>query len=177
MLTDRECASAGCHRQATHLAASGTANELPEAYCFDCLRVLTDSSIRLRAGGRIRSLLWRGWDETRAHHHAAAAFALAGLTLQTGIDGWRPWLILALLGVSAVADMVAMHRMTYRLWPLSIPPLLMALAVPGLLGQHWVSIVAVTLALFHALLLASVWHASFTARYDPGPPRPGGSGS
>ena len=39
-------------------------------------------------------------------------------------------------------DMVAMHRMTYRLWPLSIPPLLMALTVPGLLGQHWVSIVA-----------------------------------
>ena len=69
--------------------------------------------------------------------------------------------------------MVAMHRMTYRLWPLSIPPLLMALTVPGLLGQHWVSIVAVTLALFHAFLLASVWHASFTARYDPGPPRPG----
>jgi len=175
LLGHRECTSARCHRRATHLASAGTTSELPDAYCFDCLRVLTDEAVKLRPSGRIRSLLWRAWDETRAHHHTVASFVLAGLTLQAGLGGWRPWLILALLASSAVADLVAMHRMTYRLWPLSIPPLAMALAVPALLGQHWVSMLALTLAVFHAALLALVWHHSFHARYDPGPPRPGSS--
>jgi len=176
LLTDRECASAACHRHASYLAASGTANELPEAYCFDCLKMLTDNSVKLRPGGPITSMLWRLWDETRAHHHATACFMLAGITVQIGTVGWRSWMILTLLAAAAVADIVAMHRMTYRVWPLSVPPLLLALAVPALLGNHWVSMVALVLGLFHATLLILAWRRSFAEEYNPGPPRPGQRG-
>lgn len=169
---DERCSSAACRRDPTHLAAGDTGDGLPELFCTEHLRVLTDDSVGLRPAG-IRAVLWRVWDEGRAHHHTASCFLLSGLGLQTGLGGWGSWAVLGLLACSVVADAVAMRRWTYRLWPLSVAPLVLAVATVAMLGASTVSTLAVVVAILHACLLALAWQRSFAARFDPGPPRPG----
>lgn len=170
----QQCSSAACTRRGTHLAVGDTGDGLPEPFCVEHLRVLTDDSVELRPGG-FRALLWRVWDETRAHHHVATCFLLSGLVLQTGLDGWKAWMVLTLLATAAVVDVVAMHRWSYRLWVLSIVPLVLSVAVVAMVGASVISTVAVFAALLHACLLANAWHDRFADQYDPGPDRPGSS--
>lgn len=159
------CNSAGCHRAGEFLAVDEHTDGIPEPLCRGHLRMLSEP-VELRPGGVIRGGLWRLFDEARAHHHAVAAFLVTGLVVFGGAQGQVAWFLIGLLAVSVIADVYAMRRMIYDLWPLSVAPLLLGLIGAGYSGLPAATSAGILTACLHASLLALAACRWYVGRYD-----------